>query len=59
MTTAFAPTDLAAWARRRLLFKDGQVAQDQEIGVRFQFPAKDEVTFENWNLTPINEKGAS
>ena len=50
--------DLAAWARRRLLFKDGQVAQDQEIGVRFQFPAKDEVTFENWNLTPINEKSA-
>ena len=56
--------EVATWARRRLLFKDGQVVQDEETGVRFQFPAKDEVTPENWNLTPVNvtpvnEKGAS
>jgi len=49
--------DVAAWAHRRLTFKDGLVVQD-EIGVRVQFPAAAEGRPENWNLTPINGKGA-
>ena len=50
--------DVAAWARRRLVFKDGLLVQDEEIGVRFQFPPDAEISPINWNLTPINEKGA-
>ena len=51
--------DVAAWARRRLLFKDGLVVQDEEIGVRVQFPSGNDNDPKNWNLTPINEKGAA
>jgi len=55
--------DVAAWARRRLLFKDGLVVQDEEIGVkeigvRFQLTPDAEIAPINWNLTPINGKGA-
>lgn len=50
--------DVAAWARRRLVFKDGLVVQDEEIGVRFQLKPDAEIAPINWNLTPINEKGA-
>jgi ABC-type lipoprotein export system ATPase subunit len=49
--------DVAAWAHRRLTFKDGLVVQD-EMGVRFQFAAGAENSHENWNLTPINGIGA-
>ena len=52
--------DVAAWARRRLLFKDGLIVQDEKTGktgVRFQFPSKDETAPINGTLTPINEKG--
>jgi len=51
--------DVAAWARRRLLFKDGLVVQDEEIGVRFQLTPDAEIAPINWNLTPINGKGAT
>ncbi len=47
--------DVAAWARRRLLFKDGTL---DETGVRSQFPSDAEITSKNWNLTPINKDGA-
>jgi ABC-type lipoprotein export system ATPase subunit len=50
--------DVAAWARRRLVFKDGLVVQDEEMGVRFQLKPDAEIAPINWNLTPINEKGA-
>jgi ABC-type lipoprotein export system ATPase subunit len=45
--------DVAAWAHRRLTFKDGLVVQD-EMGVRVQFSAAAQAQPENWNLTPIN-----
>ena len=51
--------DMAAWARRRLLFKDGLLMQDEEIGVRFQLTPDAEITPINWNLTPIKSGGAS
>jgi ABC-type lipoprotein export system ATPase subunit len=50
--------DVAAWARRRLVFKDGLLVQDEEIGVRFQLKPDAEIAPINWNLTPINGKGA-
>ncbi len=50
--------DVAAWARRRLVFKDGLVVRDEEIGVRFQLKPEAEIAPINWNLTPIKSEGA-
>jgi len=50
--------DIAAWARRRLLFKDGLLVQDEENGVRFQLTPDAEIAPVNWNLTPIKSVGA-